>query len=100
MDDSSLQLPQTVKSLGVTLADAVLNTTRCPAVVVVLDPATQAASVVAASVGTDRRLLGMTVTPESSAGRACLSELMLYARGARDLLAGCGKIHGGPRLSG
>ena len=94
MDDSSRQLPQTVKSIGVTLADAVLNTTRCPAVVVVLDPATQTASVVAASVGTDRRLLGMTVTPESAAGRACVSELTLHARGARDLL---GDIRGDRR---
>ncbi len=88
MDDSARQLPQTVKSIGVALADAVLKTTCCPAAVVVRDPATQTASVVAASVGTDRRLLGMTATPESAAGRACVSELTIHARGAQDLLGG------------
>ncbi len=91
MDDSLQQLPHTVESIGVTLADAVLKTTRYPAAVVVLDPATQTASVVAASAGTDRRLPGMTVTAESAAGRACISVLTLHARGAQDLLGGlCG----------
>ena len=88
MDDSLRQLPHTVESIGVTLADAVLKTTRCPAAVVVLDPATRTASVVAASVGTDRRLLGMTVTAESAAGRACISELTMHARSAQNLLGG------------
>ena len=62
-------LPQSVEGIGYMLADAALRLTRSPAVVVVRDPAMETASVVAASIGTDRRLLGMTVSPTSAAGR-------------------------------
>ncbi len=79
-------LPQSVEGFGYTLADAALRLTRFPAVVVVRDPAMQTASVVAASIGTDRRLLGMTVAPTSAAGRVCIADVTAYATGAEELL--------------
>lgn len=85
-DDPSRPIPQTEQSIGWALADAVLKLTRCPAIVVVHDPATRTASVVAASVGTDRRLLGVTVAPGSLAGRACMEDLVSYGEGLGELL--------------
>ena len=87
-------LPQSVEGFGYTLADAALRLTRSPAVVVVRDPAMQTASVVAASIGTDRRLLGMTVAPTSAAGRVCIADVTAYATGAQELL---GKIQANRR---
>ena len=86
MDESREQLPDTVTSIGFALAEAAYRLTRFPAAVVVSDPTTQVASVVAASVGTDRRLLGRTVALTSAAGRACIEDVTTYARDARELL--------------
>jgi diguanylate cyclase (GGDEF)-like protein len=86
MDEAARLLPHTVESIGFALADAALETTRCPAAVVVRDPATQAASVVALSAGTDRRILGMPVAAESAAGRACDDDHPTYALGVHRLL--------------
>ena len=44
-------IPQTVEGIGSSLADTVRRVTRCPAAVVVRDPATETASVVAVSAG-------------------------------------------------
>ena len=90
MTESSHQLPQTVESIGVALAEAAMRLTRCPTLVVVRDPATQEASIVAASVGTDRRLLGMTIGADSAAGRACVSNVTREASGLQDLLGSPG----------
>jgi diguanylate cyclase (GGDEF)-like protein len=86
MDEATRLLPQTVESIGFALASGALETTRCPAAVVVRDPATHAATVVALSVGTDRRLLGMPVSPDSAAGRACDDDTTTYAVGVQRLL--------------
>ena len=86
MDESREQLPDTVTSIGSALAEAAYRLTRFPAAVVVSDPTTRIASVMAASVGTDRRLLGRTVALTSAAGRACLEDVTTYARDARELL--------------
>ena len=85
-DDPARPLPQTEQSIGWALADAVLKLTRCPAIVIVHDPATRTASVMAASVGTDRRLLGVSVSPGSAAGRACMEDLVAYGEGMGELL--------------
>jgi diguanylate cyclase (GGDEF)-like protein len=84
--DLSSQLPHTVESTAVALANAAHELTRCPTAVVVLDPATKEASVVAASTGTDRRLIGLTVEPDSAAGRACVSNVIRQASGVGELL--------------
>lgn len=79
-------IPQTVEGIGFSLADAVSRLTLCPAAVIVRDPVTETASVVAASLGADRRLLGTLVAPASAAGRACVGDVTAYGLGSGDLL--------------
>ncbi len=74
-------VPQTVEGIGFSLADTVRRVTRCPAAVVVRDPATETASIVAVSVGVDRRLLGSVVAPGSAVGRACVGDVTAYGMG-------------------
>ena len=56
--------------------------------VAVRDPFTQVATVVAISLGTDKRLLGEQVTSDSAAGRAMLGGMTARGSGAEELL-GC-----------
>jgi diguanylate cyclase (GGDEF)-like protein len=79
-------IPQTVEGIGFSLADAVNRLTHCPAAVIVRDPSTETASVVAASIGADRRLLGTLVSPTSAVGRACMGDVTAYGLGSADLL--------------
>ncbi len=80
-------VPQTVEGIGSSLADTVRRVTRCPAAVIVRDPATETASIVAVSVGVDRRLLGSVVAPGSAVGRACVGDVTAYGMGVG--LLGC-----------
>ncbi len=86
MVDLAPHLPPTIESTGVALADATTRLTHYPSVVVIRDLATKESSIVAASTGTDRRLLGMTVSPDSVAARACLSNVIGHASGIGELL--------------
>ena len=79
-------IPQTIEGIGFSLADAASRLTHCAAAVIVRDPSTETASVVAASVGADRRLLGTVVAPGSAAGRACVGDVTAYGLGSEDLL--------------
>ncbi len=79
-------VPQTVEGIGSSLADTVRRVTRCPAAVIVRDPATETASIVAVSVGVDRRLLGSGVAPGSAVGRACVGDVTTYGTGPVGLL--------------
>ena len=81
-------VPRTVDGIGFALAEAVYSATGCPAAVVVRDPATETATVVAASAGADRRLLGSLVGPASAAGRACISDVISYGTDLEDVLGG------------
>ncbi len=80
-------VPQTVEGIGSSLADTVRRVTRRPAAVVVRDPATETASIVAVSAGVDRRLLGSVVAPGSAVGRACVGDVTAYGMGVG--LLGC-----------
>ncbi len=84
-------VPQTMEGIGFSLADTVWQATRCPAAVVVRDPATETASVVAVSVGVGRRLLGSAVAPESAVGRACVGDVTAYGMGPVGLLGDRGR---------
>ena len=86
MVDLSSHLPPTIESTGVALADAAARLTHYPSAVVIRDPATKEASIVAASTGTDRRLLGMTVSPDSVTARACLSNVISHVSVTGELL--------------
>ncbi len=87
-------VPRTVDGIGFALAEAVYSATGCPAAVVVRDPATETATVVAASAGADRRLLGSLVGPASAAGRACISDVISYGTDLEDVLGGTGATAG------
>jgi len=80
------RLPPTVASIGFALTDAVLTLTRCPNVVAVNDPTTLVSTIVAASKGTDRRLIGMALEDESVARYACLGDVTPDAGAGRPLL--------------
>ena len=80
-------IPQTVEGIGFRLADTVRRVTRRLAAVIVRDPATETASIVAVSVGVDRRLLGSVVAPGSAVGRACVGDVTAYGMGVG--LLGC-----------
>ncbi len=86
MVDLTPHLPPTIESTGVALADATARLTHYPSAVVIRDLATKEASIVAASTGTDRRLLGMTVSPDSVTAHACLSNVIGHASGIGELL--------------
>ena len=85
-NQSTRQLSPTVESVGFTLSEAVLKLTRCANLVAVHDPATRVSTVIAASLGTDRRLLGMTVDPDSVAGLACVGDMRPDPAHSRDLV--------------
>ena len=89
-DTPDWMVPRTVEGIGFALAEAVYSATGCPAAVVVRDPATETATVVAASAGADRRLLGSRVGPTSAAGRACIGNVISYGTRVLDLLGGNG----------
>ena len=84
-------VPESVEAVGFALCEEAHNLTGRPAAVVVRDPTTQIASVVAVSDGVDRRLLGTTVAPSSAAGRASMGDLTATAHGVKDLLGGTGE---------
>ncbi len=73
--------PETIEGIGAGLCEAVRRATSLPAAVVVRDPMTELASVVAVSAGADRRLTRLTIAPTSVVGRACLSELTAVGTG-------------------
>ena len=84
--DPSQHLPPTIESTGVALADATTRLAHCASVVVIRDLATQEAWIVATSPGTDRRLLGMRVSSDSAAARACDGNVIGHAAGIGELL--------------
>ncbi len=86
MVDLSQHLPPTIESTGMALAAATARLTHYPSVVVIRDLTTKESSIVAASTGADRRLLGMTVSPDSVAARACISNVIGHASGIGELL--------------
>lgn len=81
-------IPQTTESIGFCLADSVRRVSGLATAVIVRDPATDIASVVATSAGAERRLVGWVVPPACAAGRACVSDVVSFGNGPEELL-GC-----------
>ncbi len=80
--------PNTPEAIGFCLAETAHRLAGGPVAVAVRDPFTQVATVVATSLGTDKRLLGGEVTSDSAAGRAILGRITARGSGAEELL-GC-----------
>ncbi len=73
--------PDTIEGIGAGLCEAVRRATGLPTAVVVRDPLTEQAEIVAVSAGADRRLTRITIAPTSVVGRACMSDFTAVGRG-------------------
>ena len=74
-----------LESIGFALAEAVRRESGRGVAVATRDPELGYTTVVAVSVGCDRRLLGMRVKPGSAVGRACAGDLPVTGYSAVDL---------------
>lgn len=75
----------TLTAIASGLCDRARTITGWPAAVVIRDPQTQVASVISVSNNADRRLIGVSVTPDSAAGRACMGDGAVAAGKSEDL---------------
>ena len=74
-----------IESISFALAEAVRRETSRGVAVATRDPELGYTTVVAVSVGCDRRLLGMRIKPDSAVGRACASDVPISGQSATDL---------------
>jgi len=77
--------PESVEGISFQLCEAAKEVSGRPNALVVRDPGTQVASVVAVSAGTDRRLLGARISPEAAIGRACISDVPIVGADSEEL---------------
>ncbi len=75
----------TLAAIASGLCDRARTITGWPTAVVIRDPQTQLASVISVSNNADRRLIGVSVTPDSAAGRACMGDGTVAAGRSEDL---------------
>ena len=75
----------TLSAIASGLCDRALTITGWPTAVVIRDPHTQVASVISVSHNADRRLIGVSVTPDSAVGRACMGDGAIAAGRSEDL---------------
>ena len=84
--DNALARLDSVESLSVALCEAARLLTDQPTAVILRDPITQLATVVAVSRASDRKLVGSRVPAESSAGRASMGDVPLMGGSLQELL--------------
>jgi diguanylate cyclase (GGDEF)-like protein len=84
--DKALARLDSVESLSVALCESALSITQRPTAVILRDPVTQVAHVVAVSRGGDRKLIGQRVSADSSAGRASMGQLPVVGLSSAELL--------------
>ncbi len=77
--------PESVEGISFQLCEAVHEVTGRTNALVLRDQGTQVASVVAVSAGSDRRLLGVQVSPTAAAGRACMSDVPIVGSNSEDM---------------
>ena len=75
----------TLAAIASGLSDRARTITGWPTAVVIRDPQTQVASVISVSNNADRRLIGVSVTPDSAAGRASMGDGAIAAGRSEDL---------------
>lgn len=78
-------VPEALESVAFAVCEAGRAASECPTAIVLRDPGTQAATIVAVSHGADRRLLGAPVAPDSVAGRACMGDVPIVGMTGKDL---------------
>ena len=77
--------PESVEGISFQLCEAALEVSGRSNALITRDFATQVASVVAVSAGTDRRLLGTKVSPEAAVGRACMSDVPIVGGDSEEM---------------
>ncbi|MCZ6916510.1 MAG: GGDEF domain-containing protein, partial [Gemmatimonadetes bacterium] len=75
----------TLPAIASALCDRARYITGRSSAVVLRDPDSEIATVISVSTNADRRLKGITVSPESAAGRACLVDGIITAASTNDL---------------
>jgi diguanylate cyclase (GGDEF)-like protein len=78
-------VPEALESVAFAVCEAARAASDCPTAVVLRDPNTQAATIVAVSHGADRRLIRAPVAPDSVAGRACMGDVPIVGTSGREL---------------
>ncbi|MBI4500146.1 MAG: GGDEF domain-containing protein [Gemmatimonadetes bacterium] len=84
--DNALARLDSVESLSVALCESARSTANRSTAVVLRDPVTQVATVVAVSRTTDRKLIGLRVSVDSSAGRASMGDVPVVGASPAELL--------------
>ncbi len=84
--DQALSRLDSVESLSVALCESARHTSDRATAVVLRDPVTQVATVVAVSRGGDRKLIGLRVSADSSAGRASMGMVPVVGLSHAELL--------------
>ncbi len=78
-------VPEALESVAFAVCEAARGASACPTAIVMRDPGSQAATIVAVSHGTDRRLMRSPVAPDSVAGRACMSDVPIVGMSGKEL---------------
>ena len=76
---------ESVEAIAAEVCEAVRDAVGKPTALVFRDPAGQVATVMAASTGADRRLLGAKVDADTCAGRACVSDVPIVGTTFQEL---------------
>ncbi len=76
---------EALESVAYTVCEVARAACDCPTAVVLREPSTQAAVIVAVSHGADRRLIRAPVAPDSVAGRACLGDVPIVGMSGKEL---------------
>jgi diguanylate cyclase (GGDEF)-like protein len=77
--------PESVEGISFQLCEAAMDVSGRSNALVLRDAATQVASVIAVSGGTDRRLLGANVSATAAVGRACMSDVPIVGENSEQL---------------
>lgn len=77
--------PEALESVAFGICEAARAASDCAAAVVLRDPSTQSAAIVAVSQGADRRLIHSPVAPDSVVGRACMGDVPIVGMSGKEL---------------
>ena len=78
-------VPEALESVAFVLCEAARAASECATAIVLRDPGTLAATIVAVSHDADRRLIRSPVAPDSVAGRACMGDVPIVGTSGKEL---------------
>jgi len=77
--------PEALESVAFAVCEAARAASDCASAVILRDPGTQSATIVAVSHGADRRLVHSPVAPDSVVGRACIGDVPIVGMSGKEL---------------